>query len=206
MQKNQRPRGRPKDDHLDRQITDAAWRLLADRPLAALTINEIAACAGTSRPAVYRRWNSVEEIVIDAFLTAVEDEVPTPREEHSPDALREYIASLTRFLSSRVGRVTAEILGRAQSDPALMERFHDGFLRRRRAHGRSLVEQGQRAGYFRTDFDSELIIDLYAGPIYFRAFSRHAPLDEEFARDLAEIVLSAISTDPVQKKPVNKPR
>jgi hypothetical protein len=55
-----------------------------------------------------------------------------------------------------------------------------------------LVERGQAEGVFRADLDSDLIIDLYAGPIYFRAFTRHAPLDAEFAGSLADGVLAAI--------------
>lgn len=186
--------GRPKDDGIDRQIILATWALLEGQPLAQLTVNEIAKAAGTSRPAIYRRWRSVEEIVIDAFLSAVEDRVPSPGTIRPADALREYIRSLAHFLNGRVGRVVSEILGRAQNDDALMRAFHDGFLIRRRAHGRALIERGQAEGVFRADFDCDLIIDLYAGPIYFRAFTHHAPLDDAFTASLADAVLAAIQT------------
>ena len=56
------------DDDLDGRIMEAAWHLLADKSLASLTIREIAECAGTSRPAIYRRWNSVEEVAIDDLV------------------------------------------------------------------------------------------------------------------------------------------
>ncbi|WBU64312.1 TetR/AcrR family transcriptional regulator [Paracoccus aerodenitrificans] len=185
--------GRKLDDELDRRITDATWQLLAEKSLASLTISEIAETAGTSRPTVYRRWNSVEEIVIDAFLDEVEDAVMADLRGHPPDALREYITSLGRFLGGRVGRIMAEILGRAQNDPELMERFHADFLRQRRDYGRALIQHGQRKGFFRSDLDSDLIIDLYAGPLYFRAFARHAPINDAFTAELAEVVLIAIA-------------
>lgn len=186
--------GRQLDDNLGKRITNAAWRLLADKPLAALTIIEIAERAGTSRPAIYRRWHSVEEIAIDAFLDHVEGAVQIDDTLAPPDALRDYIVSLGRFLSGRVGRAIAEILGRAQSDHDLMEKFHVGFLRMRRDNARSLIVRGQREGYFRADLDSDLMIDLYSGPIYFRAFTRHAQLDDTFTRSLSEQVLLAIGT------------
>ena len=197
MENLNRP-GRPQDKSLDKKITEAAWHLLSDRPLAKLTINEIATQAETSRPAIYRRWNSVEEIVIDAFLEIVKDDVPQAVATDPADALREYIPSLVRFLGSRVGQVMAEILGRAQSDPLLMEKFREGFLLPRRRHGREMVLRGQSEGVFRKELDCEMVIDLYAGPIYFRAFARHAPLDEKFARELAEQVISAIQTNPIK--------
>ncbi|KGJ05990.1 transcriptional regulator, TetR family [Paracoccus halophilus] len=181
------------DDGLGRRITDTTWQLLAEKPLATLTISEIAEGAETSRPAIYRRWNSVEEIVIDAFLSEVEGAVLADLTRHPPDALRDYIRALGRFLGGRVGRIMAEILGRAQNEPELMERFHASFLRQRRDYGRALVQRGQQAGFFRADLDSDLIIDLYAGPLYFRAFAKHAPIDDDFTDRLAEIVLIAIA-------------
>mgnify|MGYP002714819338 CR=1 FL=1 len=40
--------GRQMDDELGHRITDAAWRMLAEKPLAALTIIEIAESAGAA--------------------------------------------------------------------------------------------------------------------------------------------------------------
>lgn len=192
--------GRPMDDDLDGRIMEAAWHLLADKSLASLTIREIAECAGTSRPAIYRRWNSVEEVAIDAFLEQVGVAVLANAALSPPAALREYIGSLGRFIGGRVGRVIAEILGRAQSEPALMQRFHSGYLLPRRDNGRSIVLRGQKEGYFRADLDCDMIIDLYAGPIYFRAFAKHAPLDEDFTRALADLVLNTINPQPANKR------
>jgi len=180
------------DEELGARVLSATWALLAEKSLSELTLNEIAGAAGTSRPALYRRWNSVEAIVIDAFLAMVEDEVPTPGIAEPTRALQEYIVSLARFLQGRVGRVIAELLGRAQNDGALMAAFHQGFLVPRRIHARELIERGQVAGVFRRDLDLDLIIDLYAGPIYFRAFSKHAPLDRDFADRLARLVVDTL--------------
>lgn len=184
------------DDNLGRRITDAAWELLADESLATLTISQIAERAGTSRPAIYRRWKSVDEIVIEAFLREVEGAVLADQSQPAPVALREYVVSLGRFLNGRAGRVVAEILGRGQTDPELMARFQADFLEPRRNNGRALIRRGQMAGDFRSDLDSDLIIDLYAGPLYLRAFAKHATIDDEFARQLVDRVLTAIGTVP----------
>ncbi|WP_371255978.1 TetR-like C-terminal domain-containing protein [Paracoccus sp. J39] len=101
------------------------------------------------------------------------------------DAVR---AGFSQAGQGRVGRVIAELLGRAQSDEALMAAFHRGFLVPRRNHARELIARGRADGVFRADLDLDLIIDLYAGPIYFRAFAKHAPLDRDFAEGLARLV------------------
>ena len=188
-------RGRPRDSNLNKEITKVLWKLLENKSLAELTINEIALKAKTTRPAIYRRWSSIEEICIDAFLAEVEQKVPTPTSNHPPDALREYILSLIKFLSGQVGKVIAEILGRAQVSPELMRKFHDGFLKPRRNHARQIIRRGQKSNHFRSDIDFDLLIDLYAGPIYFRAFAQHAPLNDKFAQELADTVLVAIKKE-----------
>jgi len=38
-----------------------------------------------------------------------------------------------------------------------------------------------------------MLIDIYAGPIYFRAFSQHAPMDEKFVKCLADHALETIT-------------
>ncbi|KKD61800.1 hypothetical protein RN22_04065 [Grimontia sp. AD028] len=192
MKKKPLQTGRPRNDQLNAQIKKATWDLLAEQPLADLTINEIARRAETTRPAVYRRWSSVEDIVIDAFLDAVSENVPSPQLSEPPKQLREYIVLLCNFVNSRVGRVIAEILGRAQSDPVLMAKFQNVYLLPRRGHASEIIKRGQESGYFRSDLDMDFIIDLYAGPIYFRAFSHHSSLDASFAERLANEVLTTL--------------
>ncbi|RXJ72761.1 hypothetical protein CS022_14090 [Veronia nyctiphanis] len=192
MKKTPSQTGRPRNDELNTQIKQAAWELLAQRPLAELTINEIAARAETTRPAVYRRWSRVEDIVIDAFLDAVSESVPSPKASEPSEQLHEYILLLCNFVNSWAGRVIAEILGRAQSDPQLMTKFQEVFLMPRRGHASEIIKRGQDSGCFRTDLEMDFIIDLYAGPIYFRAFSHHAELDQSFAEQLADVVLKTL--------------
>lgn len=189
-----KPRGRPRQKKLDRRIIGAAWQLMDEKPLAGISVKEIAERAGTTRAAVYRRWSSVERVAIDAFLDAVEHQVPKPTTAYPPDALKELVVSLARFLNGRTGRAIVEILGRAQANPELLSAFHDGFFKPRRNLGRSIILQGQEEGHFRRDIESELIVDMYAGPMYLRAFAKHAALDEAFAESLVEQLLIGIQT------------
>ncbi|MBT5440069.1 MAG: hypothetical protein HOK88_01945 [Candidatus Marinimicrobia bacterium] len=43
-------RGRPRDSNLNKEITKVLWKLLENKSLAELTINEIALKAKTTRP------------------------------------------------------------------------------------------------------------------------------------------------------------
>src|SRR3954468_17445690 len=62
-----RPGGRPRDPALDEAIILATRaRLVRDR-YSRMTLGDIAADAGVSRPTLYRRWSTKLELVADAL-------------------------------------------------------------------------------------------------------------------------------------------
>lgn len=52
---------------LEQAILDAAWAEMGDKGYANLTMEAIAARAGTSRPVLSRRWSSVQELATAAI-------------------------------------------------------------------------------------------------------------------------------------------
>ena len=57
-------RGRPRSQEADRAILTAAAELLAERGLAAMSIEEVAARAGVGKTTIYRRWPSKIDLVL----------------------------------------------------------------------------------------------------------------------------------------------
>lgn len=61
---------RPVWDEAEMRMLDAAVELIAVRGSGGVTVAEVARNAGVSRPTVYRRWASADEIVRAALLRA----------------------------------------------------------------------------------------------------------------------------------------
>src|SRR4051812_13150248 len=59
--------GRPRDPTLDEAIILATRDRLVRDGYSRMTLGDIAADAGVSRPTVYRRWNNKFELVVDAL-------------------------------------------------------------------------------------------------------------------------------------------
>ena len=72
------PRGRPRSEQADRAIMAAALELLAERGLAGMSIEEVAARAGVGKATIYRRWSSKGALALDAFLAEFEQQQPLP--------------------------------------------------------------------------------------------------------------------------------
>ncbi|WP_376707719.1 helix-turn-helix domain-containing protein [Nocardioides alcanivorans] len=69
------PSGRPRDRRIDTAVLEAAAELLVERGYARVTLGAIAQRAGTTTPAIYRRWPSkahlVHEVAIPQGFTAL---------------------------------------------------------------------------------------------------------------------------------------
>jgi AcrR family transcriptional regulator len=59
--------GRPQDQAIRARILAAASDIVGRRGLEACTFEAVAAQAGTSRPAIYRRWSRMEDLVAEAI-------------------------------------------------------------------------------------------------------------------------------------------
>jgi AcrR family transcriptional regulator len=119
-----RRRGRPnKGDLKEAAILDTAWRLLAEKPLTSVTIEELAAGAGISRSSFYFYFDS-REAVVRALAARVSAEL---RETvlgamHADLSARDAVSTMITRLLER-WRLHAPLMRAmdvlAQSDPEL---------------------------------------------------------------------------------------
>jgi len=61
-------RGRPRSEEVEQAILNAAARLLTERGLQGLTIEEVASLAKVGKTSIYRRWPSKGILALEAFL------------------------------------------------------------------------------------------------------------------------------------------
>lgn len=75
-------------------------RLLAERGYAALRIEDVSAATGHAKTTVYRRWPSLDHLVIAAMEQAVGD-VPTPRGSDAAQRIASLIVQRLRVLDAQ---------------------------------------------------------------------------------------------------------
>src|SRR5258705_13485504 len=71
-------RGRPRSEAADRAILRAATDLLAERGLAGMSMEEVAARAGGGKATVYRRWRSRGGLALDPVMAEFQALQPLP--------------------------------------------------------------------------------------------------------------------------------
>ncbi|WP_042906276.1 helix-turn-helix domain-containing protein, partial [Mycobacterium avium] len=91
--------GRPRDPRIDAAVLRATVELLAETGYPGLLVSAIAQRAGTSKPAIYRRWPSKAHLVHEAVFPVSAD-TAIPDTGSTADDLREMVRRTMVFLTA----------------------------------------------------------------------------------------------------------
>jgi AcrR family transcriptional regulator len=190
-------RGRPRSEEASNAILSAAAELLLERGLAAVTMDAVAARAGVSKATIYRWWPTKETLALDALY---HEWASVPRAGDT-GSLRGDLLSLLRpwaRLARRrpYGRAIAALVAEAQTDPVFARHYRARFVQPRREQGRAIFRRAIERGEVAADTKVEVALDLLYGPVYHRLLHNHAPLNDQFVRDVIDIALSGLAPAP----------
>jgi AcrR family transcriptional regulator len=174
--------GRPRSEKTRLAILEAAADILLESGFSATTIESIAARAGVSKVTIYKWWPSRGAVAIDAYFHRYRETIAFSDSGDVVADLTGQILVLVKAFRGRAGDVMAELLGHAQSDPALAEMWRERWLQPRRDATTVVLRRGIDRGQIRSDVDLALVMDELYGPVYYRLLARHAPMDDAFAR------------------------
>jgi AcrR family transcriptional regulator len=172
-------------------VLEAADDLLAERGLAGVTIEGIAARAGVAKQTIYRWWGSKNDILFDALIADAGEHFTAPGHGDLGRDLREHLGQLAVFLTTTdAGAVFRALAGQAQQDPAVAVRFQAEVLAPQRERDRlpflAAIERGQLAAC--TDID--LAVDQVVGPVYYRALITGGSVTAPFTDALVDRYLA----------------
>lgn len=186
--------GRPRDPQADAAILDAAQAVLRDCGFGGFTVDAVATRAGVGKATIYRRWTSREDLLLDVASAIVE-----PQKDPDTGSLRNDLIELfsaayvakTRALASERGDLMAAIVAEAGVNPELKRLVHE-FLDQRRDLTRAIVERAVLRGELAVDIDRDLLIDLIAGPLFYRTALSGRGVDGAIVTIVVDIVLQGL--------------
>ncbi|SDQ66744.1 TetR/AcrR family transcriptional regulator [Quadrisphaera sp. DSM 44207] len=168
-----------------REVLAAAGHLLLTEGMRAFTIERVAAESATSKATIYKWWPSRGALALDGYFHAVEATLAFPDTGDITADLTAQIRALVHLLTTTpAGRVVAELLGAAQTDPDLATAFRTLYSGPRRALAVQALDRARARGQLREDLDAEAVVDQLGGAVYYRLLSRDQPLTDLFARTI----------------------
>jgi AcrR family transcriptional regulator len=161
-----------------------------------MSMDDVAERAGVSKATIYRWWASKELLALDALAT--EWALPAPSSGLDTGSLRGDLLArvhpwLRQLNQKPYERVIAGLLAQTQTDPEFAKLYREHFVKPRRDDTRMLLHQAIDRDEIAADTNLEVTLDLLYGPIYHRLLHRHAPLNDQFATQVIDAVIAAIS-------------
>jgi AcrR family transcriptional regulator len=188
-----RPPGRPRSERARKAVLRSTLALLKQVGFSELRIESVAAHAGVGKATIYRRWPNKAELVIAAFVMAVEPELRFPAGGSVLRSLHRQMRRWAVIFRSPLGQIVATVIGAGQSDPEILKAFRSHWIEPRRIEARRLLQQAIANGEIRADLNPDAILDLLYGPLYLRLLLKHAPLNEKFSDIVFKVVSPALA-------------
>jgi AcrR family transcriptional regulator len=163
-----RPAGRPRDPELDRAILAAAEQQLREAGYAGMSLESVAAAAGTTVPAVRRRFRGKANMavaVIDSLrIEGLPDESGPPR-DRALAVLRNFRANLRRDNSMAVA---GTLLAEEHRHPELLAAFRHRLVEPRRAALRQAITEAITSAELPPSTDPDVLANMLIGSFYAR--------------------------------------
>lgn len=185
-----RGRGRRPAAEVRAAVLAATGRLLLGEGLRAVTFERVAKEAGCSKVTLYKWWPSPGALAAEAYFTQSE---PVLAFADTGDIRADLIAQLTAFVrwltQDDAATPVSELVGAAQTDPAVAEAWAERYARPRRELARVRLRAAQEQGQLRDDADLDVIVDQLWGACYHRLLVLQVPFDETLVPRLVDQAL-----------------
>lgn len=170
-----RPPGRPRSAQADQAIKDAALELFVEQGFEAMSMEGVASRAGVGKTTIYRRWDSKEELVIDALV----GQLITVEAPDTGSLRGDLVRLLTTFQqtvrSTTLGRVFPRMVAEVAEGSHLGRLYARRVIEPRRQMLRSILQRGVDRGDLPAGTDLELGLELIMGPVMLRRLFGKVP-------------------------------
>lgn len=185
--------GRPRDTQIDQAVLVATVELLEEVGYLALSVGDIASRAGTSKPAIYRRWPTKAHLVHEAVFPAV-DFATTPAR-----TLRGDIRGLLKVALELLGRPAARaalpgLLAETASDGALAAQVLGRAASGSQAFLSERLSVGAAQGKVRRGVSATTVFELIAGAALLATTTRaSAHIDDKWVDGIVDVIVRGIA-------------
>jgi AcrR family transcriptional regulator len=187
-------RGRRPTEQVRGEVLTAAGELLIAEGMSGFTIEKVAQRSGASKVTIYKLWPSKGAVALDGYFTAVEETLTFPDTGNLEADLRSQLHAFVELLTGTdAGRVLAQLIGQAQTDPDLMQAYLATYAGPRRQLAVDRLEKARGQGQLRPDIDPETVVDQLWGACYHRLLLPNQPLDHDFAATLLDNLLRGVA-------------
>ncbi len=187
-----RTRGRPRDTRIDEAVLRATVELLEEVGYSRLTIPLVAARAGATPPAVYRRFPTKVELVYEAvFPTPPGNDLPLAGDVDS--AVRGLmLAAIGLFSAPAVHTATAGLMAELPSEPGLSARLLSRLQGGTYLTLQNFLDQAVSDGRATEGVDARVLMDMIGGTVMM-ALANERNLDDAWVEHATALIVRGLA-------------
>ncbi|MEV2238210.1 TetR/AcrR family transcriptional regulator [Micromonospora sp. NPDC049891] len=179
------------------EITTAIRRALMQELAAVgygrLSIEAVARRAGVSKTAIYRRWNSKLDLVLEVVAAAAGGRLPAL----DTGSLRGDLSLLFQVVAHALrhplaSQIIPDLLAEAARNPTIDETLQRVLRARQQEVAGQLITRAVRRGELPADTDPDAAVDLIVGPLYWRIAIARTPVTDSYLETMVEAVALAL--------------
>lgn len=172
----------------------ATFDVLSEVGYGGFTIEEVARRAGTTKPAIYRRWPTRQRLVLAALARQL-GQIEAPNTECTLCDISECISLFVSAFERMPPDVLGPLLADCTGDPTLRSEFMTSLFDPPRAAVDETLTRALERGDLRPDLDRQLTLDLLGSLVHYRALFEHASTSQTQIESAVETLLQGIATD-----------
>jgi AcrR family transcriptional regulator len=172
-------------------VLQTAFRLLTSRGLEKLTVAEVAAKSGVHPATIYRRWQTIEALALEASLHGISSAIPIPQLGSLRADLVALVRAIIEVLDGPRGGALLDIC--RISDPKIAA-VRAQFMSTRFEAAAVIFDRAAKRGEWNTRLGWKLPLELLIAPIYLRALVTGQPLRELPVTRMVNVVLAIAKT------------
>jgi AcrR family transcriptional regulator len=157
--------GRPRDGSIRRKVIDAAIDCYEELGWSGFNFESVSARAKVGRPALYRRWSSREELLIDAFREITPTMPGPPEHGNLSEDLTEIALEFRRAMQGAPGRAGVRLFIEQEAAAEVFQAVAAEISSHRNALIVETLKRGQSRGEVRSDADLQAATELLIGAL-----------------------------------------
>lgn len=158
-----------------------------------LSIEAVARRAGVSKTAIYRRWSSKLELVVEIVSSVAGQRLPLPDSGSLRSDLELLFMIMVQALRHPLAsQIIPDLLAEAARNPQIAETLEQVLRSNQRNVAGLLIGRAVDRGELPADADLEVAVDLIVGPLYWRLAISRTPLTPEELPRMATAIAAAL--------------
>jgi len=172
-------------------ILTAAFGELVDNGYAALSVEAVASRAGVNKTTIYRRWPTLDDLLVDALMEWSRDAFPSRDTGSIETDLLALGRQLAEVLNGGVGRQIVALVLTAGLRSAQLRETTRRYFDHQAERAIPVVARAIDRGELPAACDANALLTTFRAPLFYRMVTTGDPIDEDLIAHSVRITLAA---------------